>query len=105
MFLLAPLIDSVSPVDFQTLKLENGLRLWEPLWAFGQPDVPCFTIAARHRRTVLRAHRSVTWFGASRRHRIDKYLDTLLLANQPISDGEATDRCRSLRRKMADCPS
>jgi len=38
------------------------------------------------------------------RHRIDKYLDTLL-ANQPISDGEATDRCKSLRRKMADCPS
>ena len=38
------------------------------------------------------------------RHRIDKYLDTLL-ANQPISDGEATDRCQNLRRKMADCPS
>ena len=41
---------------------------------------------------------------AHHRHRIDKYLDTLL-ANQPISDGEATDRCKSLRRKMADCPS
>ena len=27
------------------------------------------------------------------RHTIDKYLDTLL-ANQPISDGEATDRCQ-----------
>ena len=26
-------------------------------------------------------------------HRIDKYLD-ILLANQPISDGEATDRCQ-----------
>ena len=26
-------------------------------------------------------------------------------ANQPISDGEATDRYKSLRRKMADCPS
>ena len=26
-------------------------------------------------------------------------------ANQPISDGEATDRCKSSRRKMADCPS
>ena len=43
-------------------------------------------------------------FGTRHRHRIDKYLDTLL-ANQPISDGEATDRCKSLRRKMADCPS
>ena len=27
------------------------------------------------------------------RHRIDKHLDTLL-ANQPISDGEATDHCQ-----------
>jgi len=34
---------------------------------------------------------------AYHRHRIDKYLDTLL-ANQPISDGEVTDRCKSLRR-------
>jgi len=41
---------------------------------------------------------------AYHRHRIDKYLDTLL-ANQPISDGEVTDRCKSLRRTMADCPS
>ena len=30
---------------------------------------------------------------SSHRHRIDKYLDTLL-ANQPISDGEATDHCQ-----------
>jgi len=39
-------------------------------------------------------------------HRIDKYLDTLL-ANQPISDGEATDHCQkvTVHRKMADCPS
>ena len=43
-------------------------------------------------------------FAFPHRHRIDKYLDTLL-ANQPISDGEATDRCKSLRHKMADCPS
>jgi len=43
--------------------------------------------------------------GYGHRHRIDKYLDTLL-ANQPISDGEATDRCKSysaaiLRRKYS----
>ena len=29
------------------------------------------------------------------RHRIDKYLDTLL-ANQPILDGEATDHCKKV---------
>jgi len=31
--------------------------------------------------------------GPGHRHRIDKYLDTLL-ANQPISDGEAIDHCQ-----------
>ena len=57
-FLLAPLIDTVEASDFQTLKLENGLRLWEPLWAFSQPDVMCFTIPAKHRRLMLKAQRS-----------------------------------------------
>jgi len=57
-FLLAPLFDTMEESDFQTLKLENGLRLWEPLWSYSQPDVPCFTIPAKHRRTVLKAQRS-----------------------------------------------
>ena len=50
-----------------------------------------------------RDRRRIRLLACNHRHRIDKYLDTLL-ANQPISDGEATDRCKSLRRKMADCP-
>ena len=57
-FLLAPLFDTMEDSDFQTLKLENGLRLWEPLWSYSQPDVLCFTIPAKHRRTILKAQRS-----------------------------------------------
>jgi len=38
------------------------------------------------------------------RHRTDKYLDTLL-ANQPISDGEATDRCQKVAPKMKESSS
>jgi len=38
---------------------------------------------------------SVGDVGWCHRHRIDKYLDTLL-ANQPISDGEATDHCQKV---------
>ena len=55
---------------------------------------------------ILLKQETVSGSGISwaHRHRVDKYLDTLL-AKQPISDGEATDRCKSLRRKMADCPS
>ena len=39
----------------------------------------------------------------SHRHRIDKYLDTLL-ANQPISDGEATDRCQKVAPQDGGLP-
>ena len=41
-YLMAPLLSSMREQDFQTLKLENGLRLWQQLWGFRQPDVPCF---------------------------------------------------------------
>jgi len=36
----------------------------------------------------------------------DNFLSTgAVPANQPVSGGEATDRRKSFRRKMADCPS
>ena len=41
--------------------------------------------------------------GRQHRHRIDKYLDTLL-ANQPISDGEATDRCQKVAPQDGGLP-
>ena len=37
------------------------------------------------------------------RHRIDKYLDTLL-ANQPISDGEATNHCQKITSQDGGLP-
>ena len=37
------------------------------------------------------------------RHRIDKYLD-ILLANQPISDGEATDQCQKVTSQDGGLP-
>ena len=37
------------------------------------------------------------------RHRIDKYLDTLL-ANQPISNGEATDHCQKIAPQDGGLP-
>jgi len=41
--------------------------------------------------------------GVDYRHRIDEYLDTLL-ANQPISDGEATDRCQKVTSQDGGLP-
>ena len=42
--------------------------------------------------------------GANNRHGIDKYLDTLL-ANQPISDVEATDHCQKGAPQDGDAAS
>ena len=33
-YLFAPIILSMKEHHFQTLKLENGLRLWQLLWAY-----------------------------------------------------------------------
>ena len=53
------------------------------------------TVAPRHRRRRARVPASVYHRAQSHRHRIDKYLDALL-ANQPISDREATDHCQKV---------
>lgn len=58
-YLFAPLIDYVDDTDFQTLKLENGLRLWQPLWDYRQPDIPCFATPVKPQRNVLKAQRSL----------------------------------------------
>ena len=57
-YLFAPLVNSLEDSDFQSLKLENGLRLWQPLWDFQQPDVPCFSTPVKPHRNVLRAQRN-----------------------------------------------
>lgn len=29
--------------DFQTFRLENGLKLWQAMWEFRHPETSCFT--------------------------------------------------------------
>ena len=58
-YLFAPLIGSMEDGDFQTLKLENGMRLWQPLWDFTQPDIPCFSTPVKPKRHILKAQRSL----------------------------------------------
>jgi hypothetical protein len=38
--------------------LEPGLRLWQPLWEFRQPNVPCFSTPVKAPRKMLRAQRN-----------------------------------------------
>ncbi|ESO92838.1 hypothetical protein LOTGIDRAFT_232936 [Lottia gigantea] len=55
----APLIHTIKDEDFQSLKLENGLQLWQPLWEYRQPDIPCFSTPVKPQRNVLKAQRNL----------------------------------------------
>ena len=58
-YLFAPLVNSLEDSDFQSLKLENGLRIWQPMWDFQQPDTPCFSTPVKPQRNTLRAQRNL----------------------------------------------
>lgn len=58
-FLLVPLVCTLKESDFQSLKLENGLRLWEPLLHYRQPDIPCFSTPVKAKRVLLKAQRNL----------------------------------------------
>jgi len=61
------------------------------------------TIKTPDLRNRLTDWHEISPFSAFHRHRIDKYLDTLL-ANQPISDGEATDHCQKVTSQDGGLP-
>ncbi|XP_055936881.1 protein unc-80 homolog isoform X2 [Argiope bruennichi] len=57
-YLFAPLGDFLKHSDFMTsFRLENGLKLWESLWEYKHPNVPCFTTHVMPKRTFLRGRR------------------------------------------------
>ncbi|CAH1781833.1 unnamed protein product [Owenia fusiformis] len=56
-YLFAPLVSSLRESDFQSLKLESGLRLWQAIWEFRQPDILCFSTPVKPKRTLLKAQR------------------------------------------------
>ncbi|KAH9525120.1 Protein unc-80 [Bulinus truncatus] len=58
-YLFAPLVHLLQDADFESLKLENGLRLWRPMWEYQQPDIPCFATPVKPQRSVLKAQRSL----------------------------------------------
>ncbi|XP_014281796.1 protein unc-80 homolog isoform X3 [Halyomorpha halys] len=46
-YLLAPLCHQVKEGDLQTFRLENGIKVWEPMWEYRHPDAGCFTALAK----------------------------------------------------------
>ncbi|WKY11247.1 hypothetical protein Q1695_003091 [Nippostrongylus brasiliensis] len=53
-YLIAPLADMVTEEDIAgNIRLESGLKIWQALWQFRQPDVWCFTAPVKQRRDEL----------------------------------------------------
>ncbi|KAH1025785.1 hypothetical protein HUJ05_010443 [Dendroctonus ponderosae] len=41
-YLFAPLCNNLKESDFQNFRLENGLKIWQPMWEFRHPEASCF---------------------------------------------------------------
>ncbi|KAG9510770.1 Protein unc-80-like protein, partial [Fragariocoptes setiger] len=54
----APIIDELSKSEFlNSFRLENGAKLWEPLFNHQCPDIPCFTAQVKPKRDILKVRR------------------------------------------------
>ncbi|XP_064455968.1 protein unc-80 homolog isoform X2 [Ornithodoros turicata] len=71
-YLFAPLIPFLKQSDFMgSFRLENGIRIWEPLWEYRHPAVPCFTAPVQPHKALLRTRGDVD-------HRRHQYGDVFL---------------------------
>ncbi|CAJ0578771.1 unnamed protein product, partial [Mesorhabditis spiculigera] len=53
-YLIAPLAESIHEEDItNSIRLESGLKLWQSLWQYRQPDVLCFCAPVKQRRGEL----------------------------------------------------
>ncbi len=49
-YLFIPILSTLKPDDLNNLKLSNGLKIWEPLWAYRQPSIPIFNTPVKQRQ-------------------------------------------------------
>ncbi|KAK9884494.1 hypothetical protein WA026_007335 [Henosepilachna vigintioctopunctata] len=42
-YLFAPICHNFKESDFQNFRLENGLKIWQPMWEFRHPEGLCFS--------------------------------------------------------------
>ncbi|XP_046393341.1 protein unc-80 homolog [Ischnura elegans] len=52
-YLFAPICHHLKESDFQTFRLENGLKIWQALWDYHHPDTPCFTAHCKPKPRAL----------------------------------------------------
>lgn len=59
-YLFAPLSNHLKDIDFKSnLRLENGVKIWEPMNEYRHPENPCFTAHCRPKPRSL-------WWKSSR---------------------------------------
>jgi hypothetical protein len=57
-YLFSPLISYLKHSDFLTsFRLENGYKLWQPLFNHNHPDIPSFVAEVKPKRNVLKVAR------------------------------------------------
>lgn len=52
-YLFAPLLSTLETEDF-SLRLESGLKLWQPLKEYRQPDIPCLSALIKPKKTLIK---------------------------------------------------
>ena len=48
-YLFAPLLHKIEDKQFSSLKLQTGLKIWEPMWEFTQPEIPSMSSPVKPR--------------------------------------------------------
>lgn len=57
-YLFAPLCHQLKESDFQHIRLENGLKMWQPLWEFRHPEATCFTAYCKPKPKLLACNKT-----------------------------------------------
>jgi len=55
-YLFIPILSTLKLEDLNNLKLSNGLKIWEPLWAYRQPNIPIFNTPVKQKKQKIQEH-------------------------------------------------
>lgn len=80
--MLAPVLRRIKESELQSYRLENGLKLWGPLWDYRHPDASCFTTYCKlnpHRLWSQRIHTRRTSFDVLPGRKFAAFLHTTVI--------------------------
>lgn len=53
-YLFTPLLENINQQHFNSLRLQQGLQIWQPLWDFTQPKVPSMCAAVKPKNLAVK---------------------------------------------------